>query len=157
MNSEIDIESLAVSTVTAIISKTGYLVPFIPTKDRGPSFDGCIVVYGCKKINHVKVDMEGRVDVQVKGCILKSPEVGKSSYQMDVSDLKNFLEAGGAMLLVVSFDAQGEHEQVYYSQLLPFELKRILKGCKENQKTKNVPLIPMSRNRDEVADLLSIL
>ncbi len=67
MSAEIDVESLAVSIVMAEISKTGYLVPCIPTKDKGPSFDGCILVYGHKGINHEKSDMDGRVDVQVKG------------------------------------------------------------------------------------------
>ena len=153
MGTEIDIESFAVSTIMKIISKTGYLVPCIPTKDRGPSFDGCILVYSHRGINHEKSDMNGRVDVQVKGCTLQAPEVTKSSYPIDVSDLQNFLDAGGAMLLVVSFDLQGDHEQVYYSRLLPFELKQLLKDCTEEQKTKSVPLTPMPEDRDEISDL----
>lgn len=153
MRAEIDVESLAVSTVTKIISKTGYLVPCIPTKDRGPSFDGCILVYGHKGIDHEKSDMKGRVDVQVKGCTLQAPEVTKISYPIDVSDLQNFLNAGGVMFLVVSFDLQGDHEQVYYSRLLPFELKQLLKDCTEEQKTKSVSLTPMPKDRDEISDL----
>lgn len=153
MSAEIDVESLAVSVVMAKISKTGYLVPCIPTKDKGPSFDGCILVYGHKGINHEKSDMDGRVDVQIKGCILQVPEVIKKSYPIDISDLQNFLAAGGAMLLVVSFDLCGENEQMYYSQLLPFELKRLLKDCSKEQKTKNVPLIRMPNDRDEISDI----
>lgn len=153
MNVDIDVESLAVSTVTSIISKTGYLVPCIPTKDKGPSFDGCILVYEHKGMNHKKSDMVGCVDVQVKGCILQAPEVTKTSYSIDISDLHNFLNAGGAMLLVVSFDLNGNHEQIYYSQLLPYELKRFLKDCTEGQKKKSVPLIPMPENIDEISDL----
>ena len=45
MGADIDIEGLAVNVVSTIISKTGYLVACIPTKDKGPSFDGCVIVY----------------------------------------------------------------------------------------------------------------
>ncbi len=152
MNVDIDVESLAVSTVTSIISKTGYLVPCIPTKDKGPSFDGCILVYGNKGMNHKKSNMDS-VNVQVKGCILKAPEKNKTSYSIEISDLHNFLNAGGAMLLVVSFDLNGDHEQIYYSQLLPYELKRLLRDCTEGQKMKSVPLIPMPKSIDEISDL----
>ena len=48
MGAAVDTETLAVGVISTIISKTGYLSPYIPTKDRGPSFDGCIVVYGHK-------------------------------------------------------------------------------------------------------------
>ena len=153
MGAEIDIEGLAVSYVSTIISKTGYLVACIPTKDRGPSFDGCVIAYGHKGFNHEKSDMAGRVDVQVKGCTLTPPEISKASFSVDVSDLKNFLAAGGAMLLVVSFDSEGENEQAYYSRLLPFELKRILKECSDNQETKSVPLIKLPDKKEEISDL----
>ncbi len=153
MGAAVDTETLAVGVISTIISKTGYLSPYIPTKDRGPSFDGCIVVYGHKGSTHEKNDMEGRVDVQVKGCTLAPPEICKTSFSIDVSDLKNFLSAGGAMLLVVAFDSEGENEQAYYSRLLPFELKRILKDCSENQEKKSVPLTKLPDKKEEVSDL----
>ena len=155
MAADVDFEGLAVGVVSTIISKTGYLVPYIPTKDKGPSFDGCVIVFGHKGSNHEKGDIEGRVDVQVKGYELKAPEISKNSYQIDVSDLRNFLSAGGAMLLVVTFDSQGENEQVYYARLLPFELKRILKDCKENQQTKSVSLVRLPESKEEVTDIFA--
>lgn len=153
MRVEVDVESLAVSIISAIISRTGYLVPFIPSKDRGPSFDGCVIVYKKKGMNHRKSDIVGRVDVQVKGCTLLSVEQSKASYSVEVDDIKNFLQAGGAMLLVVSFDSNGENEQAYYARLLPFDLKRILKECSEKQQTKSVQLNRMPSNKDEISDL----
>ena len=148
-----DIESLAVSTVINLLSVTDYLVPYIPTKDRGPSFDGCVVVYSQKGNNHAKTEMMGRVDVQVKGKIRSPLEIKLENYSLEVSDLRNFLVAGGALLLVVSFDSNGKNEQVYYSRLLPFELKRILKKCSENQKYKNVPLDILPSDSEEIVDL----
>ena len=153
MGADVDTEVLAVSAINTIISKTGYLVSYIPTKDRGTSFDGCIEVYRHKGSTHKKDDMAGRVDVQVKGCKFVPPEIIKSSFSIDVSDLNNFLSAGGAMLLVVAFDSEGENEQAYYSRLLPFELKRILKECSENQKKKSVPLTKLPESKEEISDL----
>lgn len=153
MGANIDIENLAVNTVSSIFSKTGYLVSYIPTKDRGPSFDGCVIVYGHKGSNHDKKDMIGRVDVQVKGRILMAPEVDLSSYPLEVDDLQNYLNAGGAMLFIVSFDSDGNNEAVYYSQLLPFDLKRLLKSCRDGQAKKSVPLLRLPFDKDDISDI----
>lgn len=152
---DFDTENVAVATVTKLISKTGFLVPLINAMDREPSLDGKIIVYGHKGRNHEKDDILGYVNVQVKGYELKAPELAVSNYSLDVSDLKNFLKVGGAILLVVTTDNEGEHEKVYYSRLLPYELKKLLKECKENQKTKSVPIVELPTDKNEVSDIFT--
>ena len=152
LKSTIDIENVAVNQFSLIISKTGYLVAHIPTKDRGPSFDGYVCVYNHPEMNHEKNDMDGIVNVQVKGKVVNINHFSQS-YPVEISDLKAFLKSDGTLLLVAFSDANGEDIRLYYSRLLPYELKEIIKECDEHQKRKSIKLIPFPTEQGEISDL----
>ena len=130
---------IAISALQKKISQTNYLVPYLNSKDKGPSWDGEIYVYGNPDDKHPKSDLIGKVPVQIKGHKAKQIHKEKIKFQAEVSDLRNYLKDGGVIYFVVYFDENGENECIYYVILLPFELKRMLKNA-GNQKTKTIVL-----------------
>lgn len=61
-----DIEKIAVNSVSLAISASGYLVPNIHSGDKEPSWDGDVEVYKKAGSVHSKADLMLRVPVQVK-------------------------------------------------------------------------------------------
>lgn len=131
------IETISVNAVRNSIVTSPFLDQFIPDNDKEPSWDGNVYIYedASKKKNKLK----GRLPVQVKGKIYGDFSADEISYSMDVSDLKNYLYDGGAVLFVVYMDASGITTQIYYSELTPLKLKIILNEAKK-QKSKSVKL-----------------
>ncbi|WP_126429977.1 DUF4365 domain-containing protein [Brevibacillus marinus] len=137
------IERIAVSAVEAEANKPSvYLIPNIPTGDKGISFDGQIDVF---------VDDSGRtesfvgsVPVQVKGKGVKKFTEGKISYSLNLSHFKNFYKRDGTLLLVVEINEEGK-TKIFYKQLLPMELRRIIQEFSwfRKQKTRSVELRPL--------------
>ena len=119
-----DIEKVAVNTVALAISKSNYLVPNINSGDKEPSWDGDIEVYNKAGVNHNKSDLNIKIPVQVKGKLSDSPRKKTIKYPVEISDLRNYLQAGGTIYFVVYMDSSGENSQIYYADMLPFELKK---------------------------------
>ena len=120
-------EMLAVSFLKIAIAKTDYLVPHINDGDREPSWDGDIEVYRKSGKVHSKDDLVLKVPIQVKGHAVQEVSKKKTiSYPVETSDLRNYLTEGGTVFFVVHIDEFGDKYQIYYSCLLPFELKKIL-------------------------------
>lgn len=142
-----DTETLGTSAVERLISRTDYLVPYISKKDKEPSWDGFIYAYHHASNNHPKDDLVGRAPVQVKGT--ENPV--STSYTVDISDLRNYLEDGGTIFFVVYIT--DNDEAVYYECLLPFELKQILKKHGE-QNTYSIHLQKFPADKKEISDLV---
>lgn len=131
------IEILAVNAVKDSIVTSEYLEPFISENDKEPSWDGAVYIYGdkFKKKNTLK----GRMPVQVKGkqCNdqLKCNNQLKSeiSYLISTVDLRNYLHDGGCMLFVVYIYNRGETNKIYYSELTPIKLRRLLDESKTSE------------------------
>ena len=98
MNS-IQIETLAVNAVKDSILMSDYLIPFINDNDKEPSWDGKVYIY--KDKNCTKDNLIGRLPVQVKGKECDDLSKEEISYSMNVVDLNNYLDDGGAILLDV--------------------------------------------------------
>lgn len=144
---------IAISAIERAIAKTEYLTPYISSNDKEPSWDGTIYVYHHAGKNHSKDDLAGRVPVQVKGHEKDTPENEEISFPVEVVDMQNYLKDCGTIFFVVYFDKDGENEKIYYKNLLPFELKRLLKEA-EGQGTKNIHLKPFPTDKDEKANIL---
>ena len=86
-----------------------------------------------------KNKLKGRLPVQVKGKVNDDFSSDEISYSIEVSDLKNYLYDGGAVLFVVCINNAGTATQIYYSELTPLKLRFLLDEA-ENQKTKTVKL-----------------
>ncbi len=147
-----DIEKIAVNTVDLAISKSDYLVSNIHKGDREPSWDGDIEVYTKAGSNHRKEDLVIRIPVQVKG--MSSDHLKKKTikYPIQVADMKNYLQAGGTVYFVVLMSASGESTQIYYVELLPFELKKVL-AKHGNQQTRNMTLKVLPNKKDEMTNI----
>lgn len=147
-----NIEMMGVDFVRLAIARTDYLVPHINDNDREPSWDGDVEVYRKAGNTHAKVDLILKVPVQVKGRIESNLKKQSITYPVELSDLRNYLNAGGTTFLVVYVDEEGEKHQIYYNTLLPYELKRLVSKYGE-QKTKNIELKVLPKKKNEIADV----
>jgi len=130
-------EKLSVSAVVARISHCKNLSCSIKDGDKEPSWDGHIYVY--PNDAHRKSEMVGRVPVQVKGKRVVSRLVSDSwKFSVDVSDLRNYENEGGAIYFGVQLHSNRENH-IFYKVLLPYDLHDIFKNSKNN-KTKTIEL-----------------
>lgn len=143
-------EILGVTAVERLISKTEYLEPFLNKNDREPSWDGYINAYHHAG-RHSKSDMAGRVAVQVKGHRCESVEKAKKSFSVEMSDIKNYLQEGGTIFFVVFITE--ETEVVYYRNLLPYDLRRIIRDH-GSQSSYTIILDKFPKDKKEIADLI---
>ena len=147
-----NIEMLGVEFVRLAINKTDYLVQHINDNDREPSWDGDVEVYRKAGNTHAKADLILKVPVQIKGHVAENLRKQSISYSVELSDLRNYLNAGGTTFIVVYIDKEGEKSQIYYNTLLPYELKRLV--CKYGeQKSKNIVLKALPKKKNEIADV----
>lgn len=146
-----DIESTATSAFISLIAKSDYLVPSINSMDKGPSWDGKVLVYDKPGDNHSKDDYKYGIPVQIKGKKLKRAKK-KFSYPVEISDLKNYKKEVGVVFVVVCFDDIGENIHIYYKALLSYDLKRLLKDS-DNQKTKMIHLRELPSNVNKVTEI----
>ena len=155
MTNNIDIEGLAVGHLKTLFSKIGCLRAVINDNDKEPIWDGYIYVYEYNTKQRSNEDLKGRIPIQVKGHIEKDIYSGNNkipSYKFDVTNLKNYLNDGGVLFFVVTFDENGENEKVFYKKLLPYDLNKILKNV-GNKKTKTLPLDFLPKNKEKIIEL----
>lgn len=138
------------TAVERLISRTDYLEPFLNKNDKEPSWDGYINAYHHAG-SHPKSDMAGRVSVQVKGHSCESVEKAKKSFSVDMSDVRNYLQEGGTIFFVVYITE--ETEVVYYRNLLPYDLRRIIRDY-GNQNSYTLKLEKFPTDKKEIADLI---
>lgn len=131
------IETISVSAVRNSVVTSPFLDQFIPDNDKEPSWDGNVYIY--EDTSKKKNKLKGRLPVQVKGKVCADFSADEISYSMDVSDLKNYLYDGGAVLFVVYMNDSGTATQIYYSELTPLKLRFELNDAKD-QKSKTVKL-----------------
>ena len=122
----IAIETLAVNFVKDKLVLCNHLTPFISDNDKEPSWDGFIYIYNTNKKS--KDDIFGRVPVQVKGKLVKKKDFAKKqiTYSVKTADLRNYLNEGGTLFLVVYLSENGENKKIYYSELTPIRIRKIL-------------------------------
>ena len=147
------IESLAVGPVRDAISRCLYAKEDIKTNDKSPSWDGDIYIYSKK--GKKKEDLLGIIHSQVKGKEVDTLSTSEINYQAEVSDLKNYLNNGGALFFVVEIDPN-DNRRVFYSTLLPIKLQILFDEIEEGQGTKSITLMPFpSDDKNEVATILT--
>lgn len=121
-----EVEKLATSAVTRLISKTDILSSYINSADKEPCYDGYICIHEDKKRSKKNLK---KVYVQIKGKTVKKSEVKRTiNYRMSYDDLNAYTTNGGAILFVVYIDKDtGDLLEVYYSELLPIKTKEFIK------------------------------
>lgn len=147
-----NIEIQGVSRVKLAISKSDFLVPHINDTDKEPSWDGDVEVYRKAGDNHSKADLILKVPVQIKGHKANNLKKDKIKFKVECADMKNYLEIGGTIFFVVYFDESGENYRIYYTEFLPYNLKKILRG-QERKKTKTVELKSFPTSKSDISDV----
>lgn len=152
------IEKIAVSHLNLAITQCEFLRAEINENDKTPSFDGHIELYS--KAGNKKSDLIGRCDIQVKGKTIKSKHFKATiTYPVEVDDLQNFLNNGGAIYFVVGIKPDNGEYQIYYNALLPVDLQNIIHQIKNNkkirQKTKNIELEQLPKNPKHIEKIFS--
>lgn len=146
-----DYEQLGTTAVITAISKTSRLKAFVNSGDKEPSFDGNIYIYDNNKYSKDNIK---RVSVQVKGKGGRSKTAATIKYPVSIVDLDNYMRNGGVMFFVVYIDKDsGATKQIYYSSLLPFKIKELLKNKKINDKSVSVIFNQFPTDNKEVTDL----
>ena len=95
-----DIERLATSAVKECLSYCDGISPFINDGDKEPAWDGHIYVYPNNKKE--KLEMLGRIPVQVKGKKVDKLLGSTYKFTVEVSDLKKYANDGGVIYFVVT-------------------------------------------------------
>lgn len=144
------IETLSISAVRDSITVSEFLQPFINDNDKEPSWDGHVYIYGNK--SKKKSDFIGRIAVQIKGKECNNHKNNNISFQMSTVDLRNYLNDGGCILFVVYIGNKGLSKKIYYVELTPMKLRRLLKKT-QSQKTKVVTLKEFPSDNTEKATI----
>ena len=135
-----NIEGLAVAALSSNLSRSDYLIKNINENDKIPSWDGEIYFKYYEPLDkYFTKDGLAKVAVQVKGHIID--RISGSNvihYSIDVTDLKNYFNDGGAIFFVVYIDAlEKVAKQIYYVSLLPKKILDIVRRA-GNQKSVSV-------------------
>ena len=122
----------AVTCVERALRNCALLQSDIEKKGNTMSLDGQVNVFHSSLQD--KDHFFGFVPVQVKGTYKEVPTYEKMLEFASVKDLEVYQKESGAIYFYVYM---GEHEsQIYYSMLLPYDLKRILKNSAGKKKIK---------------------
>jgi len=144
------IETLSVNAVKDSIVMCEYLDQFIAENDKEPSWDGFVYIYNVNTKN--KSDLKGRMPVQIKGRLCDDHTKTQISYSMSVADLRNYLWDGGCVLFVVYIGNCGLTKKIYYAELTPVKLRKLLEEAGQQEK-KSVHLKEFPADSDSKATI----
>ena len=117
------IEMISTNAINIFLCNFQNISPNINWNDKEPSWDGNIYLY--EDNSQKKGLLRGRIPVQVKGTEVKRFSRKFHSFQMKLSDIKNYYYDGGVLFLVVEI-IDTQNTKIFYKFLLPIELKRIM-------------------------------
>lgn len=148
------IEKAAAQAVEALVQPCETIDQKITVDDKNVFVDGTFDLYRSSEL--VKENLVDQIHVQVKGTIsgLKINKRGFTKYKVSVADLKSYYDVyHGVLYFCVTVDKSTlTGTKVYYAQLLPYDINKVLKGLKPDQKTimlrfREFPTEPREINR----------
>lgn len=145
------IEEKGIYAVSEYLTDIGYIKPYLSSNDKTPMWDGSLFVYKSKD-DFNKERFDYRVPVQVKASEFDGdvfPE--KTSYSIEITDLKNYLNDGGLIFFKVL--VKGREKEGYCSFLTKPLIEDIINSCKE-QTTKTISLSKAPQNGNDVLESL---
>ena len=128
----IKIEKRGINILTGKILECKHMSPFLGQNDKTPGWDGEIYLYEKNK-QYSNEFFKGKIQVQVKS----TEKIKNNSYTLKRTYLDMFDKDGNGTLLFV---VDVTNEKVYYKNLFPVEIKKILKQFKNGQKTKSIKI-----------------
>lgn len=147
-----EIEASAVGSVHSKLNDTGFInVSDIKEGDKFPIWDGNILVYSSDKQKNNET-IRYKIPIQIKGTEAKIEKSLK--YNIRTNDLKKYCKDGGVLYFVVQvIRGHSENNKVFYTDLLPAKIKRLLQNKEKNGKIsidfKNLP-----SSREELVNLI---
>ena len=143
-----DIEIIGVAELMLLFAKTDYFAPYIYYNDKTPIWDGEIFYYSSAE--HKKENFIAKFPVQVKTHIDTPPFPDEVPFPIELSQFQAYLNDGGIAFFVIY--SNGSISQIYYNNLLPYELKHII-STYHDQKTYSIRLTKLPTNQKELNDL----
>ena len=126
------VEQKAITKVRNLIDDIEYFTYSFKEMDKNISWDGTIEMYNGnidKKENY-----DYTLDVQVKGRTTYNKKFSsKYRFQLDKTDLQNYLKKDGTILIVCLFDTDGNNHKLHYANLLPYNIRSLLKQYTNNK------------------------
>lgn len=131
----IDIEKRGINILTGKILECKHMSPFLGQNDKTPGWDGEIYLYEKNEKNkqYSNEFFKGKIQVQVKS----TEKIKNNSYTLKRTYLDMFDKDGNGTLLFV---VDVTNKKVYYKNLFPVEIKKILNQFKNGQKTKSIKI-----------------
>lgn len=133
-------EKRGVLHIMSVLERCSDLDPRLDWNDRTPLTDGSVDLYEPGKGKVAKRYLRHRVDVQVKTKTVSKKGRLPKSYQADIVDLNGWLNLKGVILFVVFYGSKFEAGLAHYAVLGPLNIRKLLQGVGEKQKTVAVPL-----------------
>lgn len=127
-------EQRAITKLNELIDNIETAESKIQINDKSISWDGTIDFFNGTIDS--KDNFEFSVDVQVKGRTKYKKRLNdKDSFDLSISDLKNYLKKDGTILFQVVFKNDSEEYKIYYNSLLPYSINKLLKEYNGFSKT----------------------
>lgn len=152
------IEKAAVLAVKSLIQRCETIDEKIKDDDKDVLIDGSLELYSSS--NFRKPNLIGKVNVQVKGKSgkLEKNKRGFCKYNVNVEDLRKYDTVfHGVLFFCVAVGPEGGvpiGKEVYYAQLLPHDINKILQTTSPGQKKVGVRLRPFPENPREITRLI---
>lgn len=124
--SKTKIEQRAITKFRDIIDNIELFTYRFSEMDKDISWDGNINMFHGNV--DIKNNFDSTIDVQIKGRTTSNKHLKeKHKFQLDRSDLENYLKKDGTLLLLCLFKSNGNEFKTYYSKLLPYNIRFLLK------------------------------
>lgn len=148
------IEELAVNIIENEILKYSDLKSNITKGDKGISWDGYITIFDGK--GRGKDNFEYKIDVQVKGRMVKKIQKGNTKFSIERAHLINYQKQNNGTLLLVVDIVDNLTYQIYYANLLPVDLKQLIENNKSKAKKPKISILLKPIKESSVSSLKNI-
>lgn len=118
-------EQKGISILRNLLDKMDTVTYSLEEGDKNISWDGDIKLYKNADIDD-KSNLSSIIRVQVKSRTKRIPNADKISFFIDKKDLENYLLENGTMYFVIIFNKSNDCK-IFYIDLLPYNLRKILK------------------------------
>lgn len=150
------VKKAAVQAVRGLIRPCQRVNHKIDEDDKNKMIDGSLEFYSCSELTNA--NLIGVIDIQVKGTTskLRVNKRGFAKYSVEIEGLRRYLDVYHDILFFcVTVDRNTlTAKDVYYAQLLPYDITRILSGTTHNQKTVSVRFSPFPKDPQEITRFL---
>lgn len=151
------VELFAVNAVVDRIAACPRLAPDIKSGDKTPITDGHIDFYSSEKKNNKT--HEGRVPVQVKGRVTGTKVKASrntQSFSVEREVLQFFRNHGGGIYFYVPMRNGGLEREIFYANLLPFKVDRLLGDKPETQKSFSVKMTRLPEDPTQIEGIVRL-